>query len=429
MAIVRRLGLVLLAAMLMGAASAASPELFDSTAVTLESVVADVLNHNPELRFYEAEIAAAKGEAQAARTWENPELSTGAGRKEVKIGKLTDEGTAWAVSIQQPFPWPGRISLRKAIADRQIRLAELGLTRFRSSLVSRARVLGYAVFAAQEKTAAAGEVADRFRSLRQVLVQRDPAGLTPQLETRIIEATELTLQRRASEAALAAEAALLEMNQLRGEPWTTGLTLRPVKLEFARLPDEDTLLSSAQANNFDLQARRAALEQQGFRVDLARKEGRPTIKVGPYYSEENAGDRERQYGVGLSLALPLWDRNQGAVATAEARRVQAEASVLVAQRDIDRRVLEAALAYRRKVEEMARWRPQSIDEFRKAAELADRHYRLGAVPIATYVELQKQYLDAVEALLDTRREALEAGQELQLLTGIDFNADSTGVQP
>lgn len=44
------------------------------------------------------------------------------------------------------------------------------------------------------------------------------------------------------------------------------------------------------------------------------------------------------------------------------------------------------------------------------------------MPIATYVELQKQYLEAVEALLDTKREALEAGQEIQRLTGVDFNA-------
>jgi len=66
-----------------------------------------------------------------------------------------------------------------------------------------------------------------------------------------------------------------------------------------------------------------------------------------------------------------------------------------------------------------------VGEFRKAAALADRHYRLGAVPISTYVELQKQYLEAVEALLDTRREALETGQQIQLLTGLEFNAGQT----
>jgi cobalt-zinc-cadmium efflux system outer membrane protein len=43
---------------------------------------------------------------------------------------------------------------------------------------------------------------------------------------------------------------------------------------------------------------------------------------------------------------------------------------------------------------------------------------LGAVPISTYVELQEQYLDAVEGLLETRREALEAASDLEVLTGL-----------
>ena len=67
---------------------------------------------------------------------------------------------------------------------------------------------------------------------------------------------------------------------------------------------------------------------------------------------------------------------------------------------------------------MAKWRPDSAQQFREAAELADRHYRLGAVPIATFVELQKQYLEAVDGLLDTKKEALETAQQLELLTGL-----------
>jgi cobalt-zinc-cadmium efflux system outer membrane protein len=66
---------------------------------------------------------------------------------------------------------------------------------------------------------------------------------------------------------------------------------------------------------------------------------------------------------------------------------------------------------------MARWRPDAAQQFREAAELADRHYRLGAVPITTYVEMQTRYLDALEALLATRGEALAHQQQLELLTG------------
>jgi cobalt-zinc-cadmium efflux system outer membrane protein len=252
-------------------------------------------------------------------------------------------------------------------------------------------------------------------------VQRDPAGLTPQLETRIIEATELTLQRKATEARLASQAALLELNQLRGQPWTNATKVEPVKLTFAAVPKQEALLLAAQTNNFELQIRRVELEQQGFKVSLARKDGYPSVTIGPYFSQERAGDREQQVGIGLSIPMPLWNRNKGHVATAEARQAQAETVLYVAQRDLDRRIVHTALTYQTKLAEMEKWRPESVDEFRKAAELADRHYRLGAVPIATYVELQKQYLEAVEALLDTRREALEAGQELQRLTGLNFN--------
>jgi cobalt-zinc-cadmium efflux system outer membrane protein len=122
-------------------------------------------------------------------------------------------------------------------------------------------------------------------------------------------------------------------------------------------------------------------------------------------------------GVGVSVPLPLWNRNSGNIAAAQAKQLQAETALFVAQRDVERKVAEAAARYQAKVDEISKWRVDSVEHFRQAADLADRHYRLGAVPVATYIELQKEYLEAVEALLNTRKEGLEAWQELQLLTG------------
>ena len=406
--------------LLVSNAAESPPANTNAPSVALDALVADVVERNPELNFYRAEIAAAKGERRTAATWANPELFGAVGDKRVTDGSLVGEGVAWSVSVRQTFEWPGRIPLRKAIANHQMQLAELGFAQFKAALAARTRTLAYTLFAAQEKAAAAKEVADRFQQLRAVLVQRDPAGLTPQLETRIIEATELTLQRKATEAALASQSALLELNQLRGAPWTNALTVQPVKLAFNAAPDADALFAAAQTNNFELQMRRVELEQQGFKISLAKKDGYPSVTVGPYLSQESAGDREQQVGVGISLPLPLWNRNKGNVETAQARQRQAETSLYVTQRDLQRRIIENALTYQTKLAEIGKWRADSVDEFHKAADLADRHYRLGAVPITTYVELQKQYLEAVNALLDTRREALDAGQQLQRLTGLDF---------
>ena len=241
--------------------------------MSLEDLVNEALEKNPELNFYRAEIAAARGSRKSAGAWQNPEVSAEIGQKRTKdsSGVLQGEGAAWSVSVNQTFEYPGRLSLRKAIADRDIQLAELGLAQFKLALAARTRLLGYNIFIAQEKLSAAREVADRFQALTEVLVQRDPAGITPILETRIIEASTITLQRRASEAAIAAQAAMLELNQLRGQPPGATVRVAGTQLNFrASLPLE-TLLDTARTNAFELRFRQAELEQQGFKVSLAKK--------------------------------------------------------------------------------------------------------------------------------------------------------------
>lgn len=420
----RHYGLSLLLAAVVGSALAlpANGEETKSSggtnAASLDGLVAEALEKNPELRFYESEIIAARANRRTAGVFSNPEVSASAGQKGVRGAGLSSEGTAWSVAVVQPFEWPGRIGLRKAIANYDIELAELGYERFKVALTSRVRTLGYTLFAAQEKSAAATEVAERFRALRDVLVQRDPAGLTPLLETRVIEATALNAQRKASEALLTTQSALLELNQLRGVAPDTRVSVTQANLAFRPPEDRDTLVSLARTNNFELRVRAVELAQQGFRVDLAKNERYPGFSVGPFVSEERAGDRERIVGVELSVPLPLWNRNQGNIAAVAARQTQAEVLLKVTEREIDRRVIEAAIIYETKLREIGKWRPDSVQHFREAAELADRHYRLGAVPISTYVELQKQYLDAVDGLLDTKREALDAAAQLEVLTGL-----------
>jgi cobalt-zinc-cadmium efflux system outer membrane protein len=240
------------------------------------------------------------------------------------------------------------------------------------------------------------------------------------LETRVIEAQELTLQRRAADAELAVQAALIELNRLRGAPLDAPLQVSAGAVALPDAPETSTLLAAARENNFDHRMRQVELEQQGVTVRLARHERLPALSVSPFYEQEKAGERETVAGVGVSLPLPVTGRTRGAVDLAESRRRQAETALFLARRELERDVLTAAQAYGVRLAEARRWSPGSVARFRDAAALADRHYRLGAVPVATYVELQTSYLDAVEALLDTERDALVALLQLQQLTGLDL---------
>jgi cobalt-zinc-cadmium efflux system outer membrane protein len=418
-----RLALGLLPLVLVGAARAQPAAAESASAVSVSSLVDEIVAHNPERAFYREEIAAAQAGVHLASRLADPEVSLDLGRKRLAdaAGAKIGDGTVWSVSVAQTFAWPGRLALRKAIANRQVELAELGVARFENALAARARTLAFGLHAAHAKAAAIREVADRFAALKETFLARDPAGITPLLETRAIEAGELALQRRATEAELAVQAALLELNQLRGTAVDAPLRVAAPALAFNAAPETAALLAAAHERNFDYRMRLVELEQQGLAVRLARHERHPGVTVAPYLSQDNVGDRERIVGLGLSVPLPVSGRSGAAVEAAQARRRQAEVAVLVAQRELDREVIIAARAFATKLAESRRWSPGAVQKFREAAELADRHYRMGAVSVATYVELQTSYLDAVEALLDTQSEALAAGLKLQQLTGLDLN--------
>src|SRR5262245_7586252 len=64
---------------------------------TIDALVAEALRRNPELNFYVAGIAAARGERRAAAQWSYPELSTNLGAIHYNDldGKSLRTGPAW----------------------------------------------------------------------------------------------------------------------------------------------------------------------------------------------------------------------------------------------------------------------------------------------------------------------------------------------
>jgi cobalt-zinc-cadmium efflux system outer membrane protein len=413
----------LLAAMLLSCLSPNSIVLTAQLPVstTVPEMVREAVSNNPELKFYEAELKAAQASRRTAGRLAQPEANAAVGQKHARdnANQLQGEGTAWSVSVTQSFEWPGRIGLRKAIANHDVLVAELGLARFKSALAARVLGRAYSLSSAEQKQRVAEEVAARYRSLRDVLIQRDSSGIAPQLELRILDATELGLRRRASEAMTAAEESRLELNHLLGRPGISNLVVAtPNELHWKSPHPIEALLGAALTNNFDLRIRLAELEQQGFRVRLARNERWPGFKVGPQFSEENAGGQDRILGIGLSFPLPLWKQNSSNVELAQARQSQAESLLNSQRRDLEKRIISAARKYESRLAELQRWNPDSLNHFAEAAELADRHYRLAAVPATLYTELQKQYVDAMESLLDTRMDVIAAAAELEELTGL-----------
>jgi cobalt-zinc-cadmium efflux system outer membrane protein len=409
---VERFGLLIALAVSLTASAGAEPR-------SIASLVEEAYQKNPELHFYEQEIAVAQGDRRTAGTWPNPDLSGQIGGKSYNSlgGRYLGTGSVWSVSLTQTFEFPGRVGLRKAIADKQITLAQLGLEQFRVSLRNRIEMLCYRLLAAQDRAAAATEVAKRFRELISVLVLREPAGPTPLIELRILEGNAATFNHRATQALIELQSAQFELNLLRGVAVNLPLEVARQSVNLPTLPDSDRLIASSYEQNFDLQARRTELEQQGFRVRLARNEHWPSVKMGPYTAGENVVDSERELGLSLSVSLPFWNKARGSEETAKARLNQAEVLLAAAMRDLERQIMTAAYSYNQLVKELGEDTPQLLEQLRDAADVADSNYRLGALPISTYTEIQLQYVDTTDAVLSSRMDALQNISNLEYLSG------------
>jgi len=384
----------------------------------LDALVAEALARNPETNVYSAEIAAAKGERRTAGEWQNPELATELGAKLVRDyqGNSLGEGVTWTLSATQTFEYPGRVTLRKAIANHQIALAELALDGFRAALAARVRAVALRAALGQAKADAAGEIARRFDDLLAVLKQRPVPGVAPQLDLRIIEASAIALKRRPIEGQREMQSAIYELNQLRGAPVDSPLAPPRVDLKLRLLPSVAALLFTARDRNYDIRTRVFELEQQGYKIQLALNERWPGVRVGPFAHNERADANEYQFGVGVTLPLPLWNRNTGKIETEKARASKVGAELRALVREVERKVTDAEFLYRSRREEADQLQMSILPQMREAAEVADRNYRDGAVPLSTYTELQKQYLDSIDAFTAAQAGAIEARQQLEQLT-------------
>src|SRR4029077_9109333 len=192
-----------------------------------------------------------------------------------------------------------------AIANHDVGLAELQLQQFRLTLAARVRTLAYAIATARNRSASVHEAANRFQALSDVLEQRPAAGVTPQLEARLIASNTTVLRRQERQALFSEKTLTAELNQLCGRAAERPLQISAGSVVFLN-PSLANLLAAARTNAFEIRIRRVELAQQVFKVALSKNERYPAIAVGPFYSIEKAADTEHQAGLGASLPLPLW---------------------------------------------------------------------------------------------------------------------------
>lgn len=387
-------------------------------ATTVDDLLAQARSGNPQLQMLDAEIAAARGERTQAGAWRNPELTGSMGRKDARDSEnaLQGAGIEFAVSLSQTFDFPGKATLRKAIADRNVELAGIVRDMFVRSMAARIRGLAADLLACESQVRAAAQVIGEADLIAKMLRERPGGGPQAAIEARLIEATLVEIRRSVLEIGTHASGLRSEINQLRGQPAIANLELtgggKPTQ---PPRPLQHLLLSIGEGTP-RIRVRALELQRAALALSAARLGAAPDITIAPYYAWQQAGDLETSAGASLSFSLPVWDQGKGNIAAARAREDQAQAGILLAKRELEVEVTRRHRAWEQAGKILQEVNEAKIAEFREAAELAARQFRTGAIPIQLYLDMQREYLASTRTYHDALATMAGEAAEIEQLT-------------
>ena len=369
---------------------------------TIEQLVATALERSPELRAARTEIAAAGGQVTQAGLRPNPTLS--ASRM-----LMTGEQHQTLVEIEWPLDLYRR-SARIGVAQDAVRVATLSIDDRERLLAASVRQQAGRLLAGRRNVDVMTEGLAAARRTRELLDARVTEGEIPKIDANIAAVEAGRIEADLALAQADVDAAAIELKALVGLPANAQLPLRESLENVARSADAAPPASiGARA---DIQAAAARLALADARIEQARREGKLDVSLVGNYGREGYGFEQRgfdsagrlvpvqgnfhSFEVGANLMLPLRNRNQGAVASAEAER-SGEQQLLAARQLSAQAEIDAAVVRDREAQRAVEMYATSLrDLARQNVDVQLEAYDLGRTPLTELLTEQRRYLD-VEA--------------------------------
>jgi cobalt-zinc-cadmium efflux system outer membrane protein len=208
----------------------------------------------------------------------------------------------------------------------------------------------------------------------------------------------------------------LGLNKMLGiEPRTNvrlrdGLTL-PMHLD---LPDERDLLSNIESRRVDLLGLRKGYESQDATVRAAILAQFPRMSAGFVRAKDNTNVQSS--GLSVAIDVPIFDRNQGAIATERATR----------QRLLDeynQRVFEAradiavAIVDIRSLDRQVAAAQEALPVLERLVDSAQKAREQGNVDVLSYYTARNNLLQKRIQLIKLQEQLLEANTALEIASG------------
>ncbi|MBK6940874.1 MAG: TolC family protein [Planctomycetes bacterium] len=285
-------------------------------------LVAIALALNPELRAKRAAIGEAQSLLITAGTWPNPTLGAS-----VRSGIGDTSGLAVGMDVLFELLRPAERNARTAVATVRLEATQAEVLAEEYRVVARTRRAHVDLLGAEQIVHAFEQEASLREQAAAMIRERKGIGEATALDVVAVELEKTNIARELREARYDVEVREGLLRSILGVPPTMDLVLtargRPLSAVVQPDLDDDAVDAGILAHRLDLKASEAAYRVAEEELRLATTKQAPRFSLGPSFEREVEG--AQSLGVGGSVELPLFDRNQGEIAARLAARDRARA--------------------------------------------------------------------------------------------------------
>lgn len=377
--------------------------------LTLERALAMAREIHPDLAAARALVDAAEGRAHQAGLYPNPVL---VGRMEsAPFEGGTARNAEFVAGVSQRVPIGGRLGAardaeslerERRLRESEVRALEVGM---------RVHAAFAAALYAEEVVRLQTEVARVAERGVAVTRARSEAGdaLAEDVARTEIEELRARLEldhagglRDLSRAALAAAMGnpLLEIASMEGN------------LEMAlEIPSIEAILKALDDGPYGALAR-AEVDAIRGRIDQARLERIPDVSLDLFYRRLEHSETDA-FDAGLSVALPLFDRNQGRLRELEAEERAARGRAQGRRNEAARQVREAHIRLTEALHHARLLKAEILPRAETVLRGAEVRYTGGDMSLADVLPIRREHASSRLGYLEALREVMEAWAALK----------------
>jgi cobalt-zinc-cadmium efflux system outer membrane protein len=393
--------------------------------ITLARALALTLEHSPQLAAFSWDIRAAEARILQAKLVPNPEISWD-GEDFTRAGvPMATESMQNTLVLSQLIELGGKRSSRVWEAQFDRRAAEWDYQVKRLEVLKSTSLGFIDVLSGQRKVRLAEENVQLAEREIPVTQKRIEAGKASNVELIRANTEVATARIGLTEARHDLEAARVNLAAQWGAKKATFPSVTGDLEQLRPIPSLESLKAKLQANP-ELARWTTERQRREATLSLARAEAHPdlTLNAGPRLLGASRADMSLV--AGFSIPLPLWNRNQGKIAEAEANVAKTSDERAAAEAGAYAELNEAYQTLQRAAEEVRILRDTVLPGAKSAVDQTTEGYAAGRFSQLDVLDAQRSYIETRTQYVRALSDFQKAAAQIDALTAEPVELPSKG---